>query len=293
MNDDELLNKSFYKDLVLSDVDELYKRAKQAHPKITMKIVKEWLSKQQSAQMNNKAVKKLEFKPIYAEAPYSFQMDLTFFPRYTKKNDGYYILFTAININTRYGYAYALKDKDMTSIIKIIKEMEKKTEINVLEADLGSEFNNQLLKDFCEKNEITLDLFKADGHKLGIINRWHRTIKEKLVKYFDSFDTTRWVDIIDKIVYNYNHSVNRGIGYRPVDVNDFIENKIRQNKKEEGESIRDIEPEYKIGQYVRTLNDKNQFEDKMKSKYSSEVYEITKVKNNIVYIKMIRINYIK
>ena len=105
-------------------------------------------------------------------------MDLTFFPRYTKKNDGYNVLFTAININTRYGYAYALKDKDMTSIIKVIKEMEKKTEINVLEADLGSEFNNQLLKDFCEKNEITLDLFKADGHKLGIINSWHRTIKK-------------------------------------------------------------------------------------------------------------------
>ena len=104
MNDDELLNKLCYKDLVLSGVDELYKRAKQAHPKITMKIVKEWLSKQQSAQMNNKAVKKIEFKPIYAESSYSFQMDLTLFPRYTKKNDGYYILFTAININTRYGY---------------------------------------------------------------------------------------------------------------------------------------------------------------------------------------------
>ena len=32
-----------------------------------MKIVKEWLSNQQSSQMNNKPVKKNEFKPIYAE----------------------------------------------------------------------------------------------------------------------------------------------------------------------------------------------------------------------------------
>ena len=85
MNDDELLNKLYYKDLVLSGISELYKQAKQAHPKITIKIVKEWLSKQQSAQMNNKTVKKLEFKPIYSEAPYSFQMDLKFFPRYKKK----------------------------------------------------------------------------------------------------------------------------------------------------------------------------------------------------------------
>ena len=44
-----------------------------------MKIVKEWLSNQQSSQMNNKQVKKNEFKPIYAEQPYSFQIDLIFF----------------------------------------------------------------------------------------------------------------------------------------------------------------------------------------------------------------------
>ena len=61
--------------------NELYKKAKKVHPKITMKIVKEWLSNQQSFQMNNKPVKKNEIKPIYAEQPYSFQIDLTFFPK--------------------------------------------------------------------------------------------------------------------------------------------------------------------------------------------------------------------
>ena len=163
--------------------------------------------------------------------------------------------------------------------------MEKKTEINVIEADKGSEFNNSEFKKFCEENNIILDLIKSDSHKLGIINRWHRTIKEKLVKYFDSFDTVRWIDIIDKIVYNYNHTKNRGIGYKPIEVNDFIENMIRQKKKLEGENIRENETEYKVGQYVRELNAKNIFDDKMKSKYSNEIYEITKVNNNSLIIK--------
>ena len=277
MNDNELLNKLYYKDLIMSGSNELYKKAKEIHPKITMKIVKEWLSNQQSSQMNNKPVKKNEFKPIYAEQPYSFQIDLTFFPRYKKQNSEYYVLFTAININTRFGYVYYSKDKEMTTILKFIKDMEKKTEINVIEADKGSEFNNSEFKKFCEENNIILDLIKSDSHKLGIINRWHRTIKEKLVKYFDSFDTVRWVDIIDKIVYNYNHTKNRGIGYKPIEVNDFIENMIRQKKKLEGENIRENETEFKVGQYVRELNDKNIFDDKMKSKYSNEIYEITKV----------------
>jgi len=173
----------------------------------------------------------------------------------------------------------------MTTILKFIKDMEKKTEINVIQTDKGSEFNNSEFKKFCEENNIILDLFKSDSHKLGIINRWHRTIKEKLVKYFDSFDTVRWIDIIDKIVYNYNHTKNRGIGYKPVEVNDFIENMIRQKKKIEGENIRENETEFKVGQYVRELNDKNIFDDKMKSKYSNEIYEITKVNNNSLIIK--------
>ena len=285
MNDNELLNKLYYKDLIMTGSNELYKKAKEVHPKITMKIVKEWLSNQQSSQMNNKPIKKNEFKPIYAEQPYSFQIDLTFFPRYKKQNSEYYVLFTAININTRFGYVYYSKDKEMTTILKFIKDMEKKTEINVIETDKGSEFNNSEFKKFCEENNIILDLFKSDSHKLGIINRWHRTIKEKLVKYFDSFDTVRWIDIIDKIVYNYNHTKNRGIGYKPVEVNDFIENMIRQKKKLEGENIRENETEYKVGQYVRELNDKNIFDDKMKSKYSNEIYEITKVNNNSLIIK--------
>jgi hypothetical protein len=91
------------------------------------------------------------------------------------------------------------------------------------------------------------------------------------------------IDIIDKIVYNYNHTVNRGIGYKPVDVNDFIENKIRQEKKAEGDKVE--YEDFKLGQYVRVLNERGTYDDKMKSKYSDKVYEITKVRNNSVYFK--------
>ena len=60
---------------------------------------------------------------------------------------------------------------------------------------------------------------------------------------------------------------------------------IRQKKKLEGENIRSNEKEYQVGQYVRELTDKNIFDDKMKSKYSNEIYEITKVNNNSLIIK--------
>ena len=32
------------------------------------------------------------------------------------------------------------------------------------------------------------------------MNRFHRTLKEKILKYARSSGTTRWIDVIDKII---------------------------------------------------------------------------------------------
>ena len=39
----------------------------------------EWLDKQQAAQLSYKSITKNDFKTIYSEQPYSFQIDLTIF----------------------------------------------------------------------------------------------------------------------------------------------------------------------------------------------------------------------
>ena len=101
--------------------------------------------------------------------------------------------------------------------------MHKKTDINAITCDLGREFISTIFTDYCDKNNITVYFVKNDSHKLGIINRFYRTIKDKLKYYFASDDTLNWVSVIDEIVYNYNHTVNTGIGYAPVKVTDAIE----------------------------------------------------------------------
>ena len=77
-------------------------------------------------------------------------------------------------------------------------------------------------------------------------------MKDKLSIYFNTNDTVVWIDIIDKIIYNYNHSVNRGIGIEPYKVKDFIENMIIQ--------------------------------DKLSPKYSNKIYTIIKVGKNTVSV---------
>lgn len=283
MNDEELLNYLFNKKLIYS-FNELSKKAKEAHPSIKNSFIRDWFNKQQGIQMTNMKIKKTGFLPIYSDMPYSFQLDLTFLPRYKTQNKGFYVLFTTININTRFVYAYYGKEKNMTTILNFLKQMGEKTEINSLTCDLGGEFKNKEFEKYCRINNIKLFFVKSDGHKLGIINRFHRTLKEKLSIYFNTYDTVVWYDIIDKIIYNYNHSVNRGIGVEPYKVNSFMENMIIQDRKKRTEKIMSKLNIINVGDKCRVLVNKKLFQDKLSPKYSNKVYTIIKVGKNTVSI---------
>ena len=249
MTPEEQLYDLYYNKKNFDGAPQLYKKAKISGYDVTLQFVREWLANQQTSQLVNerKPGAKNVYLPIYSEQPYSFQIDLTFFPnKYTRHNDGYNVLFTAINIKTRFVYAYPAKSKDMDTILDIVKKMESKTVINSFTCDEGGEFNTKKFLKYCAENKITVYFIKDDSHKLGIINRFHRTLKEKLTKYFVSHDTVKWYDIIDNIVDNYNRTVNRGIGIEPIKVNPFIENEIVQEKKSQAGIIKPTLPEFVV-----------------------------------------------
>ena len=109
-------------------------------------------------------------------------------------------------------------------------------------------------------------------------------MKDKLSIYLNTNDTVVWIDIIDKIIYNYNHSVNRGIGIEPYKVNDFIENMIIQDKKEQTKVIISNEDIINVGDKCRILLEKKLFQDKLSPKYSNKIYTIIKVGKNTVSV---------
>ena len=52
-----------------------------------------------------------------------------------------------------------------------------------------------------------------------IVERFNRTLKTSMWKYFYSKGTYTWVDILDDLTDNYNHSKHRTIMMKPADVN--------------------------------------------------------------------------
>lgn len=240
-----------------------------------------WLKKQSVAQQTHRTNKKKKYLPIYSEVPYSYQIDLTFSPKYKKQNDKVTVLFTAININSRYAYAYYAKRKNLSTLLDFLKLFEKQGLINYISGDL--EFKRKDLTDYLDDNEIQYDFYKADSHKLGIINRFHRTIKEKLERYFIANNTVKWIDVIDKIIYNYNHTFHSGIQIEPYKVNSFVEMDIVDVKKEITQNIKNDDEMFNKGDKVRVQQNKGIF-DKNKAVFSRDIYIISRTTKNSVYV---------
>ena len=77
-----------------------------------------------------------------------YQADLTFLTRYKKQHNNYHILLTVINVNTKYAYVVALKDKTQISVLDALETIRKKAvkdgrPLKVIQTDNGKEFQNR------------------------------------------------------------------------------------------------------------------------------------------------------
>ena len=298
---DELLTNIYYKQKNYDGVNELYRKSKPFNKKLTKDNVKNWLKLQSTHQITTtKKIKKREYLKIYSNSHYAYNIDLTFMPKYKKQNNNYYVIFTAINVNSRYAYAYYAKDKSEESIIEMFNKWLKNCLIiESVTMDEGTEFTNKKIKKWFEDNDIET-FFTSDSHKLAIINRFHRTLKDKLIKYFLSSDSTRWIDVIDEIIKNYNNTINSGIGFTPKQASKpMIQNYIINKKIEESQGIEKINDEDEVEHL--SINDKVRIRiksdifDKGKLKYGEYIYTVTNVYKNSVDLEndKYKINKIK
>ncbi|KAI1710633.1 integrase core domain-containing protein [Ditylenchus destructor] len=202
-------------------------------------------------------------------------------------NDGNNYMLVCVDLMSRKMYAEPVKQKSSTYMIPAFEKIFKRagTYPWSLYTDAGVEFTSRAMVGYFKKYEI--EKRTAVSHPVlhaTVAERAIRTIKERLYKYFNEKNTVRWVSIIQKIVNAINHSVNRSIGVRPVDVTYQNADELYDRVFKEEENNK--KAKYKIGDIVRIDQEKKTFTKGYLPKYSAELFKITEVfahKNPIVY----------
>ena len=212
-----------------------------------------------------------------------FQADLVEMQPYAKKNLGNRYMLTAIDVFSKYAWAKPLKDKSAIMVTNAMKAILDSRNGDIfkppryLQTDQGKEFYNNTFKSMLEDYGITL-YSTFSNKKAAVIERFNRTLKAKMWREFSANGSYKWIDILDNLLEEYNHSVHRTIKMKPADVTledeqDLLSifNSIK-NKRPRGNAKK-----FKIGDCVRISKLKGVFEKGYTANWSAELFTIDKV----------------
>lgn len=207
------------------------------------------------------------------------QADLMDMSNFSINNRGIKFLLTFIDIYSRYVFVEPLKNKQMTTVKNAMERIINKfnNKIKNITTDDGKEFNNNKMKKLLNDNDIKHWITPAGTpNKLSIIERFHRTLRNKMNLYFSANRTNKYIDDLQNIIDNYNETYHRTIKSTPKD--------IYEGKSYNKQDIIKNEYDLNEGDTVRRIIKKGTF-DKGNSKYSDTLYIIDEVHNNSYTIK--------
>ena len=102
-----------------------------------------------------------------------------------------------------------LKSKTGLDVANALEKIFKERKPDKLWVDFGSEFYNKEVQKL-----VTLYSMEND-EKSSVGERWNRTMKDKMFKYFCANSTRRYIDVLDEFVEQYNYTKHSSIGMYP------------------------------------------------------------------------------
>ena len=203
--------------------------------------------------------------------------DLVDMSAFSDDNLGVKYLLTIIDVFSKYAWIMPLKSKTGKDITKafdyiITGSGRKPTKLWV---DQGTEFYNRTFKKYLEEKGIEMYSTHNEG-KAVVVERFNKTMKTWMWKYFSANNTTRYLDILPALLTRCTHSIHRSIGMTPHDASQK-ENENEVRVKLQGQSTKGRKPKFRIGDQVRIAKLKRHFEKGYTPNWTEEVFVIDQI----------------
>ena len=229
-------------------------------------------------------------KIVYNSIDEIWSIDLADFSDYkTSNNKGFRYIFIIIDNFSKYLWAIPLKNKysqTITNEFSNILTTSKRSPFK-LESHRGAEFYNSIFQNFLEtKNIQHYSRFTDKGP--SIAERVIRTVRNLLKKPVFEKGRADWLSELPSVVKQYNNTIHHSIKMTPNQASKKINEKLVFSNLRDDRVKR--QPEFKLGQLVRTADIKKVFSKGDSTNYSYEVNTITEVIHDT--IPSYRINYL-
>jgi len=97
----------------------------------------------------------------------------------------------------------------------------------MVQNDKGTEFLNSSFQSMLKRHGIKFYTSENEYPKAAVVERFNRTLKEKMFRYFTHKNTHRYTDVLDELLHSYNNTYHRSIEISPLEGNRDSEDIVR------------------------------------------------------------------
>lgn len=246
-----------------------------AEGKVSKKKIREWLSGVDSYTLH---------KPIRRNFPtnrvivYSidqqWQTDLVDLQSLQKFNQNFRYVLTCIDILSKYAWAVPLKTKRGDEIVKVFQSIFTTRKPKSLQSDDGREYRNKVFQNFLKREGVRF--FTTNNNtKASVVERFNRTLKTKMWKYFTHNHTYRYTDVLNQLVHSYNNTYHTSIKRTPAEVSPENESDVWLTLYGDLQNIKRKPCVFKAGDVVRASKQKLTFEKGYETNWTEELFVVT------------------
>ena len=212
--------------------------------------------------------------------------DLADMRAFAKYNNGNTFLLLVIDTFNKYGWIIPLKDKKGETVVNAFKTIFKEGRTpEKLWTDKGREFYNKNMNDLRKLYDI--ELYSTENEeKSSIVERWIRTMKEKMWKYFTDNNTYKYIDVLPDLVEDYNNTVHSSTKLTPKEASKKKnELTVWRNLYPDRYKTSRLNPKFSVGDEVRITKKKKVFEKGYTTRWTEEIFTIKEIRetNPITY----------
>jgi len=202
-----------------------------------------------------------------------YQIDLVDLSNLSRHNNKYRYLLNCIDVFTKRAWSVPLKTKTGHEVSDPFeREILDDRPCIMLQSDKGTEFVNSTFQSMLRCRRVEFYTSENEDIKAAVVERFNRTLKERMYRYFTATNTRRYIDILQDVVYAYNNTRHSSIKMAPADVTHDNEDVVRARLYPVRTTLRQWK--YKVGDRVRITMQRRTFQKGYIGNWSEEIFVI-------------------
>lgn len=266
-----------------SSVKNLYFYAKKVLPQIRIKDVQDFLNRSKTWTSFKKPVFKFPRRMVFLAYPgETWQCDTAHLEKLKKQNSGFQYLLFCLDQFSRFLYVRPFKTKNNTETIQIFSSIVEEAGSSPLYCftDRGTEMN--FMNNAFERFEVRR-YHSNSPLKAQMVERVILSIKRWLFKAMIERGTLRYIDILQDVVWSYNHRIHKSLfGFTPAEAQlpenfQTIKSAFLKKYREHGDKFKSKPPKFAVNDTVKIVKDRTKFSRGFTETFSPQTYTINKV----------------